>query len=230
MARVPWAASELSTPARPPSRILWLGELPRPLLDANPVSREPSAPPELANATPPSTPRPAVPPPRRRASPQAPTPAVRPEPPAPAPAVEDDLEPPAAAAEQSRRPPEEVDWEKERHDAVASVIEERARRRAYLTFSLDDVFKEPKPIEPVLPPLVVDHCVVYKNKLQRFAALMTGRCVREARGDLFALLKPTYLKSHPVCIETRPQAPGSFLSDGTEVSTVKCELVANEDE
>jgi hypothetical protein len=124
----------------------------------------------------------------------------------------------------------EVDWEKERRDAIESVLEERALGHGPLTFSKDDVIEEVEPMEPTLPPLVVDNCVIVKSRLQRFTALMTGRCVREARGDLFALIKPEYLKSHPVCVETRPESPGSFLSDGRIISTIKCELVANEEE
>jgi hypothetical protein len=151
-------------------------------------------------------------------------------------AVAPPTEPDATRSEEAPQSPgrstkalPEVDWEKERRNAIESVLEERAHARQPLTFSRDDVIEEPEPIEPSLPPLVVDHCVIVKNKLQRFAALMTGRCVREARGDLFALIKPQYLKSHPVCVETRPESPGSFLSDGTMISTVKCELVADED-
>jgi hypothetical protein len=127
--------------------------------------------------------------------------------------------------------PPEIDWDKERSAAVRDVLEERARRGEYLTFSFEDkIPKEPEPVDPPPTPLVVDNCVIVKGRLQRFAALMTGRCVREARGDLFAAIKPAYLRSHPVCIETRPENPGSFLSDGRPVSTVKCELVANEGE
>jgi hypothetical protein len=149
-----------------------------------------------------------------------------------APRTEPDSTANEAAADSSGRSAKslpEVDWEKERRDAIESVLEERARGREPLTFSRDDVIEEPEPIEPALPPLVVNNCVIVKNRLQRFAALMTGRCVREARSDLFALIKPEYLKRHPVCIETRPESPGSFLSDGTVISTVKCELVADDD-
>jgi hypothetical protein len=230
MARVPWAASELPLPPLPAQEVIWLAGLPAP--------KEPALEPDerLATAAPPLAPAPAVepaaradqPPPSRAPAPRARSAPRPPEPPAPAPAAPEAVA--GADVSQGGATLPKVDWNKERLDAVRDVLERRATERQYLTFSLDDVVKEPEPAEPVLPPLVVDHCVIVKNRLQRFAALMTGRCVREARGDLFALLKPGYLRSHPVCLETRPEAPGSLLSDGTVISTVKCELVANEDE
>jgi hypothetical protein len=137
---------------------------------------------------------------------------------APVPAAQDER--PSTAS----LPP--IDWEKERRDAVASLIAERANPRHYVTFSMADVVKEPPaPLEPVPPPFV-DDCVIAHGRLQVFMAQMTGRCVRDARGDLFAALMPDYLNNRPVCRETYPDSPGSVLSDGTEISTVKCELVA----
>jgi len=218
-------------PQRPQTQVFWLDDWPRA------STREPAPEPAEASVASTVTPLaepalenrassieespPVRPPPRRR--PAAAT--VEPKPRADAPTAPSPADQPKAASVP------EVDWEKERHDAVHDVLEQRASRREYLTFSLDDLVKpepEPDPFASVLPPLVVDHCLIVKGKLQRFAALMTGRCVREARGDLFAAIKPAYLKAHPVCIETRPDSPGSFLSDGTQISTVKCELVAGE--
>jgi hypothetical protein len=235
--RVPWAASEIPQPiASPPHQIVWLEDWRRP----NPDQRALDAVEESARAADnqPSE----VPPPERTANvtpparlPAAPKPVTVPSEPATAPVrerVEPSVESNASSEETS--PPAstlpEVDWEKERHDAVRDVLEQRSRQREYLTFSLDDVIEEPEPVEPVLPPLMVDNCVIVKGKLQRFAALMMGRCVREARSDLFASIKPAYLRAHPVCVETRPDNPGSFLSDGTQISTVKCELVVDDEQ
>jgi hypothetical protein len=235
--RVPWAASEIPQPAAPTSQVVWLEDVrpPKPLERALDPT-EPSAsvadnrpaeapPPEhtAAVAPPPPQPSPVEPAPIEPSPerPARPAPAREPAPRAEEPVASTTDAPPAATIP-------DVDWDKERHDAVRDVIRQRATEREYLTFSYDDVFKEPEPEEPVLPPLVVDQCVIVKGRLQRFAALMTGRCVREARSDLFAAIKPAYLRAHPVCVETRPDNPGSFLSDGRQISTVKCELVAEE--
>jgi hypothetical protein len=252
VSQVPWAAPfALPQRAAPPAaRVVWLRE-PRPTHSL----REPTLDPALeaggqnvetgvalVHPTIPELPiRPDLPPPPRSSlEPRRPRPGSEPPPssrarPADrervAPAAESDATANETAPESSGRNGRalpEVDWEKERREAIQSVLEERAQGSEQLTFSLDDVIEEPEPVEPTLPPLVVDNCVIAKNKLQRFAALMTGRCVREARGDLFALIKPEYLKTRPVCVETHPESPGSFLSDGTPISTVKCDLVADE--
>jgi hypothetical protein len=235
---VPWAASEI--PERPVSQrqVVWLEQSPAPLPERRAVdpseasaTSEPTVPavePEKRTANVVPAP-PASPPVERRPTPPVVEPSARPTAPtAPVRAAEDRAD--VRAAEPAAAPPvPDVDWEKERHDAVRDVLEQRATQREYLTFSLDDLIEEPEPADPVPLPLVVDNCVIVKGKLQRFAALMMGRCVREARSDLFAAIKPAYLKAHPVCIETRPDNPGSFLSDGRQISTVKCELVANEE-
>lgn len=239
IARVPWAASDLAQPPSPPRQVLWLEDWPRPkpqelALDPTEQTEDTSSPaePQALSQTETvarSTPAPAAAPPQRRTEATvAPTPRITP---APEP-VESRGEAAADASSADSAAPStvpEVDWEKERHDAVRDVLEQRARERAYLTFSLDDLLKEPEPVEPAPPSLMVDDCVIVTSKIQRFMALMMGRCTREARSDLFAAIKPAYLKAHPVCIETRPESPGSFLSDGREISTVKCELVVEEE-
>jgi hypothetical protein len=129
---------------------------------------------------------------------------------------------PEAAAQ--RAAPPNVDWEKERQAAARSVVQQQGRPGT----SLDGSSEKPRPAEPVEPAttaLVNDGCVIAKNRAQRFTARLMGRCVRGPRGDMFAAIMPEYLKVRPVCIETHPEAPGSVLSDGTEISTVKCELV-----
>jgi hypothetical protein len=252
--QVPWSSPAALQPRAPAalSRVVWMRELPALRAPSEPTldpALEPGAlivadtAVALVHPTIPTLPiRPDLPPPPRSA-PEPRRPRPGPDNTAPAPEAPQTDRGPSAPTEpestanepapdssgRSGKSLPEVDWEKERRDAIESVLEERARAREPLTFSQDDVIEKPEPIEPSLPPLVSDHCVIVKNKLQRFAALMTGRCVREARGDLFALIKPQYLKSRPVCVETRPESPGSFLSDGRMISTVKCELVAEED-
>jgi hypothetical protein len=231
---VPWAASEMPEPPAPQNRVVWVKDWPPPrdsqppeerALDPTGAAARPEVAAEASSTPPPRTANVAPPPRKPPTPPIEPQPAPRPESPqrdAGAAANSSDGAGPASTVPK-------VDWEKERHDAVREVLNERAQQREYLTFTLDDLVPKPEPVDPVPPPLVVDNCVVVTGKLQRFAALMMGRCVREARGDLFAAIKPAYLKTHPVCIETRPENPGSFLSDGRQISTVKCELVANDE-
>jgi hypothetical protein len=232
--RVPWAASEMPELPVPHNRVVWVKDWPLPTPTPEERALEPTEAaarsdviPEAPAGPPQRSANVAPPPPRKRATPPTEQqPAPRPEP------SQEDAGAAAnsanGAAPASTLP--KVDWEKERHDAVREVLNERAQQREYLTFTLDDLVPKPEPVDPLPLPLVVDNCVIVKGKLQRFAALMMGRCVREARGDLFAAIKPAYLKTHPVCIETRPDNPGSFLSDGRQISTVKCELVANDEQ
>jgi hypothetical protein len=227
---VPWAASEMPELAAPRSQVVWLERPVARQRALDPIEASTAIEPPVPAAEPQPEQREAnldPQPPERVPVPSAVEPSTRlPETTAPARDTEDR---PADAVVETTNAPPEVDWDKERQDAVRDVLEQRAREREYLTFSLDDLVEEPEPTDPVPLPLVVDNCVIVKGRLQRFAALMMGRCVREARGDLFAAIKPAYLKARPVCIETRPDNPGSFLSDGRQISTVKCELVANEE-
>jgi hypothetical protein len=240
---VPWAASEIPEPQPPQREVFWLDQaLPIPAAksldpaDTASARTEPASEPAPEPTPAPERTESPAPQPLTRAPPPSPPPREVPAAPsaspiaATAPVPVADERSPTAPAPESPAPPPEVDWEKERHDAVRDVLEGRATQREYLTFSIDDLVEEPKPVDPLPLPLVVDNCVIVKGRLARFAALMMGRCVREARADLFAAIKPAYLKARPVCIETRPDNPGSFLSDGREISTVKCELVAVDDE
>src|SRR5882672_8060157 len=139
-------------------------------------------------------------------------------------------EPPPAAAEpppQAAPPP--IDWDKERSAAVRNTINNPAPQ--YRTFTYDDVPKrkpQPLPIEPV-PPAKIDNCAIFKNIFQAALLGMIGKCVRDARSDLFAGARPPYMDEHPVCRETRPDSPGAITSDGRVISTVKCDLVAEDE-
>ena len=218
VSRVPWAASEMA----PPSPILsvWLQTMrtpqPRaPEATESPDERVPElVPEELAPAE-----RPPEPPPEK--------PAPQPE---PAPAVAAPSEAPPPQAERAPRP--DIDWDEERRRAVRGVIENQEHERGYRTFSPDDIApkKREPDVEPAPPPMVVDDCVITTSKVKRMMMMMIGRCVRGPRGDLFADIKPFYLKARPVCAETRPEAPGAVTSTGEVISTVKCELVVDQEQ
>jgi hypothetical protein len=224
--RAPWPTPASS--GAPP--VVWLEA--RAMLPPSKVVPEPPAdepPPEPAKIEPSPPPEPA-PPPEPETAPEAeePTEPERPsvrEPSAPSPSG-------AAPETGTREPtnPPRIDWNEERRRAIASVLEDRERAGDYRTFSLDDVEEpEPQKIEPAPKPMVTDNCVVATNRFARMAAMMIGRCVREPNGDLFAAAKPAYLDRKPVCRETEPDAPGSVTSDGRVLSTVKCELVAEQE-
>ncbi len=213
---VRWPPADAAAP-RPPEAVVWLAELPQaavePQIDPLPELIVRSAAPAPDAGAPPVEPRPA----RKAERPRARA--------APAPRAAQSEERAAVPAPEEPNAPRAIDWEKERRAAVASLIAELLSPRHYVTFSADDYIKEPPaPIEPVLPPLV-DDCVIAHGRLQVFMAQMMGRCVRDARGDLFAAIMPEYLTTRPVCKETHPESSGSLLADGTEISTVKCELV-----
>jgi hypothetical protein len=182
-------------------------------------ARETELPPLPAESEPAPEPQPEA----RVAAPEA-AEATRPDPPRPPPAP---VEEPARAADEPRPTVPRVDWEKERRDAVARVIGERAAGEEGADSGRD---RQPQLVEPPPPPMVRDNCEIAKGLLQRFFVQMRGGCVRDAYGDLFAAIKPDYLKARPVCAETRPEAPGALTSTGEIVSTVKCELVVQEDE
>ena len=116
-----------------------------------------------------------------------------------------------------------------RQRAAAGVIAQRQRDGAARSFSLEDLLPPEAP--PQDAPLVVvptDHCAVVHGKLERFAMQMLGRCVRDADGEMFAAIKPDYLKSHPVCAAVA-DAPATFVdARGHEYSTIKCRLVLDE--
>jgi hypothetical protein len=219
LTRAPWMVSAARTPPPPPPSVVWLRDLP-------PREAAPPAPSEAPAIEPPPEvrPEPIEPPPAERASPPKPKRTARPKPPAeePAPpAVEPPPQPPA---------PPRIDWEKERRAAVRDTIDHP--RPDYRTFTYDDLPErkpEPLPIEPV-PPAKIDNCAIFKNMFQAAFLGMMGICVRDARGDLFANARPPYMDEKPACRETRPDSPGAVASDGRVISTVKCDLVAKDED
>jgi hypothetical protein len=125
-------------------------------------------------------------------------------------------------------PAPRIDWDKERRAAIVDTL---GQKSGGLVLSADGIpdRKQPLPVEPAPPPMT-DNCVVFKNRFQAMMLAAIGKCVRDARGDLFADARPDYLDEHPVCRETRPDSPGALTSDGRVISTVKCDLVADDEE
>jgi hypothetical protein len=122
-----------------------------------------------------------------------------------------------------------VDWEKERKNAASRVVEDRALRESHRTFSLDDVPEDDHGVPARTPPTAIaeavkNPCAIAHGWLQRFAMQMIGRCVRDARGDLFAHIKPGYLAMRPICAESVPEQPALAAERSQEFPTVKCRL------
>jgi hypothetical protein len=115
---------------------------------------------------------------------------------------------------------------------IARVLEEQ---EAGLSTLSPGSAPEPATLPAESPPSAIaeamsEKCAVVTSRARRFALRMFGLCTREPRDDLFADIKPAYLKSKPVCAETRFGEPAVFDADGNEISTVKCQLVAEEGE
>ena len=219
LTRAPWWVSEAHTPPPVPPSVVWLRDLP-------PREVAPPAPLETPAVESPPEPRAEAmaPAPAERAAPTRPKRTARPKPPTEEPA------PPAVEPPPQPAAPPRIDWEKERRAAVRSTIDHP--RPEYRTFNYDDLPErkpEPLPIEPV-PPAKIDNCVIFKNMFQAALMGMLGKCVRDARSDLFADARPPYMDERPVCRETRPDSPGAVASDGRVISTVKCSLVAKDED
>ena len=153
--------------------------------------------------------------------------------PVPAPRVEPEARVDAPATSEPRPGPlaPTVDWEKERRIAISMMLEERSLEEGYRTFSLDDVPEDDHGVEEPSPPTAIaeaieNPCAIVSGRLERFAMMMIGRCVREARGDLFADIKPSYLTMRPICAESVPEQPVLAAERSREFPTVKCRLAS----
>jgi hypothetical protein len=207
-----WLSTPLLSPAEPQPE----GSVPA---NVAPIVRAPA--PDVSIAEPP-------PAPAERARRQRPGPS-KPEIGRVVPQPHDTAAAPATATRPPRSLPSGIDWAKERQRAAVGVVEQRQLDKSARTFSPEDLLPPEAP--PQDAPLVVvptDHCAVVSGKLERFAMQMLGRCVRDADGNMFAAIKPDYLKSHPVCAVVA-DAPATFLdARGHEYSTAKCRLVLDE--
>jgi hypothetical protein len=215
LTRIPVPASEASIHPPTTTAVVWIRDLPAreiPPPEPEPVAVEgpAEAPPETVAPSP------------ERVTPPAPKRSARRKPPVEEPVpVPPAVEPPVQTA-----PPPRIDWDKERQTAVRATIEQP---RAPFTYDpLPEREEQPLPIEPA-PPAMTSRCVIFKNRFQAALLGMMGVCVRDARDDLFVDARPPYVDEHPVCRETQPDSPGAVASDGRVISTVKCDLVVNDD-
>jgi hypothetical protein len=226
VSRFGWIAPQQLAPERP--AVVWLTDYrpaevePAPVVETIvPVDRTPAERAAPSDEPPTVAPRPAAPlvdprPPQARAG--AETEAVAPVTTEPRPTI---LAP-------------TIDWEKERKTAASRVIEARALEESHRTFSLDDIPEDDHGVAPRTPPTAIaetvkDPCAIVRGRLQRFAMQLIGRCVRDARGDLFAHLKPGYLAMLPICEESVPEQPALAAARSQEFPTIKCRLAAPAD-
>jgi len=215
LTRAPLPVSEARTPLPATTAVVWLRELPARGAPMDLLPEHTVEPPSDAIEQPPI----------ERVTPPAPKRAARRKPAAePVPQVVEPT-PPVQTA-----PAPRIDWDKQRQAAVRDTVENPRGR--YKTLSLSDLPErkpEPLPIEPA-PKAMTARCVIFKNRFQAALLGMVGICVRDAQGSLFADAQPPYVDEHPVCRETRPDSPGAVASDGRVISTVKCDLVADDDD
>jgi hypothetical protein len=113
------------------------------------------------------------------------------------------------------------------------VIQEQ--QQAHRSFSFEDLPERERPEGDAVPPTPIaevmeDGCAIAKNRFQRMTMMLLGRCVREARADLFADAKPSYLAKLPVCVDPHETGADAVRSaSGREYPTVKCRLVDPEE-
>jgi hypothetical protein len=213
LTRIPVPVSEARTPAPAVTSVVWLRELPAPVREREAVEPPPPAAVEPSSepATPPAPKRAAR---RKQSAEPVPPPPVQPEAPA------------------QTTPPPRIDWDKERRAAVRETVENP--RGPYRTFTPEDLPErkpDPLPIEPApkaMAKVMSSRCVIFKNRFQAALLGMVGVCTRDAEDGLFAGVRPPRMDEHPVCRETRPDSPGAVASDGRLISTMKCELVADD--
>jgi hypothetical protein len=150
-----------------------------------------------------------------------------------------------------------IDWEAERRSAIRQLSERREREESYLTFSTDDLIEQ-TPSEDSLEPRP-EKSVFESSRGGGRAALPYGRsrgkvgrfvselchaltggfglfgmsvCAEDnARSDLFAHIKPDYLKKRPVCEEVPIMLAqlADVTSDGEPETAMKCRLVAKDE-
>jgi len=145
--------------------------------------------------------------------------------------------------------PSEIDWEAAKRQAIANVVEQLEREAAYTRFSSDDLDAE-VPLEESLaegrifdtptrsgPSLLApgksstkfgrwfsELCNTLTGGFGLFGASVCAD--NEAQSDLFAVIKPEYLKKRPVCADpglTDPVLAAASREQG--ISTIKCRLV-----
>lgn len=153
--------------------------------------------------------------------------------------------------DQRDRLPRDVDWDAERRRAVRSVIEQHERENDYATFSFEDLehgetpAAEPGPERSVFESdssggpgvlssskarsragrWVAEKCERITGGVSIFG-LLSLCAPNNARSDLFASIKPRYLKARPVCTEVDQPAAGDDETSSPK-KTHDCRLVVD---
>jgi hypothetical protein len=148
--------------------------------------------------------------------------------------------------------PPGIDWEKERTNAVKRVLETQARDEGRITFSSEELFEDPE-VEPPNPREHIFDSPQrsssrsaltpgqgrsrFANRVAELCNAFTGGlglnlfgfgvgtlCADAGPGaDFFADIRPAYMESLPVCVETRD--PLLNPEGSNEYPTIKCRLV-----
>jgi hypothetical protein len=145
-----------------------------------------------------------------------------------------------------------IDWEQERTNAVRRVLEAQAREDGRITFSSEELFEEPEAEPPNPREHIFDSPQRgptrsaltpgqgrsrFANRVAELCNALTGGfginlfgfgvgtiCADAGPGaDFFADIRPDYMESLPVCVETRD--PLLNPEGSNEFPTIKCRLV-----
>jgi hypothetical protein len=148
--------------------------------------------------------------------------------------------------------PPDIDWEQERTNAVKRVLEAQARENGRIAFSSEELFEEPE----AEPPNPREHIFDsprrgpsrsaltpgqgrsrFANRVAALCNALTGGagifglgsiCADAGPGaDFFADIRPAYMESLPVCVETRDPLLNPVGSN--EFPTIKCRLVPKDE-
>jgi hypothetical protein len=151
-------------------------------------------------------------------------------------------------------PPRQIDWERERREALAQLRGQRDRTPRYAKFSGDDfVAPSPQPRDPVptgeifsqntqAPSLLAlgEQRTRFGRKVAELCHALTGGfgvslqghslfslcAASDGRSDLFATIKPDYLKLVPDCATDLPPEAAAKIPS----ALIRCRLVSPDDE
>ena len=234
--RVSWSGAEVE---RRPVRVVWIDDWPRADDGDAPVEETPR---DHMPVNAPEAPEP------RTESPPARTDAPAPE------GASGADEPEPVDTEQATAP--RIDWERERRNAVRQSLEAQAREDGRITFLPEELFEKPaaEPPNPrekmfdspqrgparaaLTPGQGRSH---FANRVAAFCHALTGGfgisffgfggialCAEAGPGaDFFADIRPAYMESLPVCVETRD--PLLNPEGSNEFPTIKCRLVPKDE-
>lgn len=228
VARVSWTSAEH---AQQPVHVVLINEWPHAIADTDgaegvPPPEEPLPVNDTETVEPPSA---------------SPTPPVAE---APSPAETPQIEEPAHRQRATLVVPN-IDWEQERKNAVQQMLEAQARDEGRITFSHEELFEKPA----AEPPNPREHIFDAPQRGRSWSALTPGRgrshfanrvaelcnaltggalCAGAGPGaDFFADIRPAYMDSLPVCIETRD--PLLMPERSNAFPTIKCRLVEKDE-